>query len=297
MPHRVLVVDDEPTLRHTVRAYLEADGYEVRTAADGAEALRTFATFPPDVLVLDIMLPEVDGLEVLRRLRQTSDVYVIMLTARADETDKVVGLTLGADDYVTKPFSPRELAARVKAALRRLAGPSDDRQELVTGRLRLDDDARRAWKDGQPLDLTRVEFDLLNAFMRHQGRVLSREQLLEQVWGYDYFGDERLVDVHIGRLRKKLEDDPGNPAFIVTVWGPATALRTQRREQHSPPARLEAVSLLPGRDYGGGAFAGCCGRAGLADCIRPAHGQYAEHDGRQHGGHDDRSDRQFPAGG
>lgn len=219
MPHRVLVVDDEPTLRHTVRAYLEADGYEVRTAADGAEALRTFATFPPDVLVLDIMLPEVDGLEVLRRLRQTSDVYVIMLTARADETDKVVGLTLGADDYVTKPFSPRELAARVKAALRRLAGPSDDRQELVTGRLRLDDDARRAWKDGQPLDLTRVEFDLLNAFMRHQGRVLSREQLLEQVWGYDYFGDERLVDVHIGRLRKKLEDDPGNPAFIVTVWG------------------------------------------------------------------------------
>ncbi len=219
MAHKILVVDDELTLLKTVRAYLEQEGYTVRTATDGRTALHTFRDFQPDLLVLDIMLPEIDGLELLRQIRQTSDVYVIMLTARADETDKIVGLTLGADDYVTKPFSPRELVARIKAALRRLRGGPARKKELVSRRLRLDVDGRLAWKDDRPLDLTPIEFDLLHALMRQDGRTLSREQLIEQVWGYDYYGEERVVDVHIGRLRKKVEDDPAHPALIATVWG------------------------------------------------------------------------------
>ncbi|MDX1414992.1 MAG: response regulator transcription factor, partial [Candidatus Promineifilaceae bacterium] len=190
-----------------------------RTARDGRSALQTCPDFDPDIVVLDIMLPGVDGLEVLRRLRQTSDVYVIMLTAKADEMDKVVGLTMGADDYVTKPFSPRELAARVKAALRRRSADQNHKHELVSRHVRLDDDARLAWKGERPLDLTPIEFDLLHVLMSNHGRALSREQLIEQVWGYDYYGDDRVVDVHIGRLRKKLEDDPGQPALIATVWG------------------------------------------------------------------------------
>jgi two-component system alkaline phosphatase synthesis response regulator PhoP len=158
-------------------------------------------------------------LEVLRQIRQSSDAYVIMLTAKADETDKVIGLTMGADDYVTKPFSPRELVARIKSSLRRLGGASEQKTELVSSRIRLDSDARLAWKDGEPLDLTPIEFDLLHTLMRHRGRVLSRDQLIEKVWGYDYYSDDRVVDVHIGRLRKKIEDDPSEPSLIATVWG------------------------------------------------------------------------------
>ena len=218
MAYKILVVDDEQTLLNTVRAYLEQEGYTVQTAVDGRTALLIFRDFQPDLVLLDIMLPEVDGLEVLRQLRQTSDVYVSMLTAKADEADKVIGLGLGADDYVTKPFSPRELVARIKASLRRLSGRQTPK-ELISTHLRVDEDARLAWKDGQPLDLTPIEFDLLHTLMRHHGRALSREQLIEQVWGYDYYGDDRVVDVHIGRLRKKVEEDPANPAFIATVWG------------------------------------------------------------------------------
>jgi len=219
MAYKILVVDDETTLVNTVRSYLEQEGYAVQTAYDGRSALHAFRTFKPDLVVLDIMLPGIDGLEVLRRLRQESDVYVIMLTAKADETDRVVGLTMGADDYVTKPFSPRELVARVKASLRRLGDVAGAKTELVSRRLRLDGDARLAWIDGRPLDLTPIEFDLLQALMRHHGRALSREQLIEQVWGYDYYSDERVVDVHVGRLRKKIEDDPTSPTIITTVWG------------------------------------------------------------------------------
>lgn len=219
MSFKILVVDDELTLLNTVRAYLEQEGYDIQTAADGRSALLIFREFQPDLVVLDIMLPELDGLEVLRHIRQTSDAYVIMLTARADETDKVIGLGLGADDYVTKPFSPRELVARIKAALRRLGGDSSSKRELVSAHLRLDEEARLAWKNGRPLDLTPIEFDLLQTLMRHHGRALSREQLIEQVWGYDYYGDDRVVDVHIGRLRKKVEDDPAEPTLITTVWG------------------------------------------------------------------------------
>jgi two-component system alkaline phosphatase synthesis response regulator PhoP len=218
MAYKILVVDDELTLLNTVRAYLEQAGYIVQTATDGRSALHLFRQFQPDLVVLDIMLPEIDGLEVLRQLRQSSEVYVIMLTAKADEADKVIGLGMGADDYVTKPFSPRELVARVKAALRRLGGSSLKR-ELISAHLRLDEEARLAWKDGRPLDLTPIEFDLLHTLMRHDGRALSREQLIEQVWGRDYYGDDRVVDVHIGRLRKKIEDDATHPTLIATVWG------------------------------------------------------------------------------
>ena len=219
MAYKILVVDDESTIRNTVRAYLEEEGYTVQTANDGRVALHTFRSFQPDLVVLDIMLPEIDGLEVLRQIRHSSEAFVIMLTAKADEMDKVVGLSLGADDYVTKPFSPRELVARIKSALRRLGASNGHKAELVSRLIRLDSDARLAWKNDQPLDLTPIEFDLLHALMRHHGRVLSREQLIEQVWGFDYYGDDRVVDVHIGRLRKKLEDDPTQPLLIATAWG------------------------------------------------------------------------------
>ena len=218
MAHKILVVDDELTLLNAVRAYLEQEGFDVQTATDGRTALQAARAFRPDLVVLDIMLPAIDGLEVLRQLRHSSNVYVIMLTAKADEADKVIGLGMGADDYVTKPFSPRELVARIKAALRRLGGQSGGQTEYAFRRLRLDVGARIASKDGRPLDLTPIEFDLLHVLMRHPGRVLTREQLIEQVWGYDYYGDDRVVDVHIGRLRKKIEDDPAQPTLITTVW-------------------------------------------------------------------------------
>ena len=225
MSYRILVVDDEATLVNTLRAYLENEGYIVRAALDGPSAVREARAFRPDLVVLDIMIPGQDGLEVLRQLRQEArdaqlrDVYVIMLTAKAEETDKIVGLSMGADDYMTKPFSPRELVARVKAALRRIGGSSTVKTELVFRRIRMDVDAHLAWKDEQPLDLTPIEFDLLHVLIRNSGRALNREQLIEQVWGHDYYGDDRVVDVHIGRLRKKIEDDHAHPALIATVWG------------------------------------------------------------------------------
>ncbi|NOX62767.1 MAG: response regulator transcription factor [Chloroflexi bacterium] len=215
----ILVVDDEPTIVKTVRAYLEREGYTVHTASDGLQALQAARAFKPDLVVLDIMLPEIDGLEVLRRLRQESDVWVLMLTARAEEMDKVLGLKLGADDYLTKPFSPRELVARVEAILRRGRGLAPSEPKLVFSHLRIDPAARRVWLDGEEVELTPIEFDLLLALARHHGRVLSREQLIELVWGYDYYGDERVVDVHIGRLRKKLERSSLAHHLIATVRG------------------------------------------------------------------------------
>ncbi len=225
MAYKILVVDDEKTLVDTVKAYMENEGYAVRSALDGPAAVREAQAFRPDLVVLDIMLPGMDGLEVLRQLRQETrdsqlqDVYVIMLTAKADETDKIVGLTMGADDYMTKPFSPRELVARVKAALRRIGGQVPAKSNLVFKRIRVDVDARLVWKGEQPIELTPIEFDLLHVLVRNAGRALSREQLIEQVWGYDYYGDDRVVDVHVGRLRKKIEDDPSEPTLIATVWG------------------------------------------------------------------------------
>ena len=216
---KILVVDDEPSIVDTLRAYLEQEGYAVFTAADGPAALRAARTFKPDLIVLDVMLPGMDGLEVLQQVRRESGVYVILLTARSEEMDKIVGLSVGADDYVTKPFSPREMVARIKAVLRRGRGDAHRDPVLAFGRLRIDPGARQAYRDDAPLDLTAIEFDLLHALARHRGLVLSREQLIEQVWGADYYGDERVVDVHLGHLRRKVEDDPANPALIVTVRG------------------------------------------------------------------------------
>ncbi|GAB4445830.1 MAG: response regulator transcription factor [Anaerolineae bacterium] len=220
-PATILVIDDEQSILNIVTAYLRAEGYTVHTASDGPGGLRAARTLKPDLLILDIMLPGMDGIELLTQLRRESDVYVMMLTAKSEETDKVVGLSVGADDYLTKPFSARELVARVKAALRRYnpsSGPGES-NVLAFRRLRIDVGARRVWKDDQPVELTTIEFDLLHALAEHQGRVLSREQLLERVWGHDFYGEDRVVDVHLGHVRKKIEPDSANPEFIITVRG------------------------------------------------------------------------------
>ena len=207
---KILVVDDEPSILNLLSSYLKAEGYEVHTASDGNAALKAAKTYKPDLLILDLMLPGLDGLEVLSRLRRESDVYVILLTARTEETDKIVGLSVGADDYVTKPFSPRELTARVKAALRRLqagAGSAAGKGMLAFRQVSIDPDGRQVTVSGKPVELTAIEFDLLAALAENRGRVLSREQLLEKVWGYNYFGDTRVVDVHLMHVRQKLGVD------------------------------------------------------------------------------------------
>ncbi|MGD8623708.1 MAG: response regulator transcription factor [Anaerolineae bacterium] len=213
---RILVIDDEQSILDLVGAYLRQEGYRVDTALDGPSGLKAARAYPPDLVVLDWMLPGMDGLELLTRLRRESDVYVILLTAKSEETDKIVGLSVGADDYLTKPFSPRELVARVKAALRRLhngVGPAEP-SVLAFEHLRIDPASRRVWLDEEIVDLTPTEFDLLEALAQHHGRVLSREQLLQQVWGYDFYGEERVVDVHVGHIRQKLGGD-----YIATVRG------------------------------------------------------------------------------
>ena len=215
---KVLVIDDEPSIVNLITAYLKPEGYEIHTATDGPSGLKAARAFKPDLVILDIMLPGMDGLELLSRLRRESEVYVILLTAKTEETDKIVGLSVGADDYVTKPFSPRELTARVKAALRRIQAGAAPRSETVVHvfrHLRLDEGARTVGVDENPIDLTAIEFDLLRALVENRGRVLSREQLLEKVWGADYFGEQRVVDVHLGHVRQKL----GRDELIVTVRG------------------------------------------------------------------------------
>ena len=217
---RVLVVDDEPHIRAVLRGYLEADGFAVSEAADGEAALRRLREDAPDLVLLDVMMPGIDGLEVLRQLRAFSDVYVILVTARAEEVDKLVGLGVGADDYVTKPFSPREVAARVKAVLRRDRGARDAGAGVLRFEgLTVDQDGREVQVDGTPVALSALEFDVLAALADTPGRVFSRRQLLERVWGYDFFGDERVVDVHIRSLRARLGDDAANPRLIATVRG------------------------------------------------------------------------------
>ena len=215
---KILVIDDEPSIVKLVAAYLKPEGYQVLTATDGPSGLKAARTFKPDLVILDIMLPGMDGIELLSRLRRESDVYVILLTAKTEETDKIVGLSVGADDYVTKPFSPRELTARVKAALRRIqTGPSSsaERSVLSFKHVQIDAAARKVTVDGMPIELTAIEFDLLHALAQNHGRVLSREQLLEKVWGGEYFGEMRVVDVHLGHVRQKL----GNDDLIATVRG------------------------------------------------------------------------------
>jgi two-component system alkaline phosphatase synthesis response regulator PhoP len=215
---KILVIDDEPSIVNLVSAYLKPEGYVVYTATDGNAGLKAAHVFKPDLIILDLMLPGMDGIELLSRLRRESDVYVIMLTARTEETDKIVGLSVGADDYVTKPFSPRELVARVKAALRRLktgTGSNVERSVFSFKHVHIDVGAHTVSVDDVPIELTSIEFDLLRVLAENRGRVLSREQLLENVWGSEYFGEMRVVDVHLGHVRQKL----GNEALITTVRG------------------------------------------------------------------------------
>jgi two-component system alkaline phosphatase synthesis response regulator PhoP len=222
----ILVVDDEPPILDLIASYLRADGFTVHTAQDGPAALAQARVVRPDLIVLDVMLPGMDGLEVCRRIQQEFDVYVLMLTARAEEIDKIVGLSVGADDYLTKPFSPRELVVRVKAILRRSRslGPRNaqhipERPALRFEDLVIDPDTREVWHEGDQIDLTPREFELLYALAEQPGRVFNRDQLLERIWGHDFAGIDRVVDVHIGLLRRKIEDDPANPAIIQTVRG------------------------------------------------------------------------------
>jgi DNA-binding response OmpR family regulator len=219
MSHQVLVVDDEARIRSILEAYLTADGFGVIQAGTGAEALELARRHAPDLVLLDIGLPDVDGLEVLRQLRTFSGVYVVLVTARAEEVDRVVGLTVGADDYVTKPFSPREVVARVRAVLRRgRVGSADAGADVLRfPGLVIDVGRREVTVDSSPVTLTALDFDLLVALASAPGRVFSRAQLLEQVWGYDFFGDERVVDVHVRGMRKALGDDAGHPTVIGTV--------------------------------------------------------------------------------
>ncbi len=235
---RSLVVDDETALVELVRSYLERERYEVLTAADGRAALDLARAAQPDLVVLDVMLPILDGIEVCRQLRQFSDAYVIMLTARAEEIDKILGLTVGADDYLTKPFSPRELVARIKALLRRPrqtaaarspgSGPPDDIPAPQRwDDLMIDEAQHEVTLHGQPVELTAREFALLVALARHPGRVFTRPQLLELVWGDAYY-DEHVVDVHVGNLRKKLEADPAHPHYLETVRGVGYRFRRKR---------------------------------------------------------------------
>ena len=222
---RILVVDDEKPISDIIKFNMAKEGYEVLTAFDGREALEVFSAENPDVIILDLMLPEIDGLEVARTIRKTSNVPIIVLSAKDTEFDKVIGLEIGADDYVTKPFSNRELQARVKALLRRsefAADPQFEKDadtEIVIGDLHILPDAFLVRKGNKELDLTHREFELLYHLATHVGQVMTREHLLGTVWGYDYFGDVRTVDVTVRRLREKIEDTPGRPEYILTRRG------------------------------------------------------------------------------
>lgn len=215
----VLVIEDEPTLVATLRYNLEREGYLVLTATDGEAGLSLARTKKPDLVILDLMLPGMSGLEIVRLLRRESSVPVLMLTAKAEETDKVVGLELGADDYVTKPFSMRELLARVRAQLRRAEMPPEAAEVLTAGDLEVDLRSRQARRKGRELQMKPKEFDLLAHLMKNRGRAFTREQLLDQVWGYEYAGDTRTVDVHVSWLRQKIEDVPAKPTRLITVRG------------------------------------------------------------------------------
>jgi DNA-binding response OmpR family regulator len=217
----ILVVDDEPSIREVVGLYLRRAGYEVVVAADGQAALEALEAHPPDLVVLDLMLPKVDGIEITRQLRAGGDTPIIMLTARRDETDRILGLEMGADDYVVKPFSPRELVSRVKAVLRRTMGAAKEAEEraLTFDDVRIDPGARLVEVRGKERPLTAKEFDLLWVLAQHPRQVFNRDQLLDLVWGLTEYIDPSTVTVHVHRLREKIERDPANPSHIQTVWG------------------------------------------------------------------------------
>jgi len=214
---KILIVDDEPSIRNLIAAYLKAEGYTVYTISDGLSVINTTREIKPDLIILDIMLPGMDGLDVLTRLRHESNVYVILLTAKTEETDKIIGLSIGADDYLTKPFSPRELTARVKSALRRLQKDelqNPESEVLKFKQIIIDVDAHRVLVNGISIQLTATEFTILLLLARNRGRVLTREQILESLWGYGFIGDTRVIDVHLGHIRQKIGD-----GLISTVRG------------------------------------------------------------------------------
>ena len=233
----ILVVEDEQNILNLITTYLKADGFVVHTARDGVAALRQARAVKPNLVVLDVMLPGMDGLEVCKQLQAELGVYVLMLTARAEEVDKIVGLSVGADEYMTKPFSPRELVARVKAILRRrshgvaLSGEIEPVREIKLGGLTLNPDTRDVTLNGKVIDLTGREFELVFAMAEQPNRVFSRDQLLERVWGSNFAGIDRVVDVHIGLIRKKLEEDPADPKLIQTIRGVGYKLVVRRNQE------------------------------------------------------------------
>jgi two-component system response regulator ResD len=215
----VLVVDDEPTIAEVVSRYLDRAGYATATAGDGLEAVRIAIERKPDLVVLDLMLPGMDGFQVLSRLREDGDAAVILLTAKGEESDRIVGLRRGADDYIVKPFSPAELVARVDAVLRRTRPPAEELEALRFEGLEIDVQGRRVIAQGEEVQLTLREFDLLHFLARHPGQAFTRDQLMDQVWGFSFYSDTTTVTVHIRRLRAKIEPDPEQPRFVETVWG------------------------------------------------------------------------------
>lgn len=223
----ILIVEDEAEIAQLIQLYLEKEGFSCRVSRDGVSALQVFQEQKPDLVILDLMIPGLDGLEVCARIRQkpgAKDPYIMMLTARGEELDRIIGLSTGADDYMVKPFSPKELVARVRALLRRSLRQGGQNQLYRTQHFQIDLDQRSAHRLGndeklEPLDLTALEFDLLSTFMSYPGRVWNRAQLIDKLWGSNFFGDERVVDTHIARLRKKIEPDPANPSFVKTVIG------------------------------------------------------------------------------
>ncbi|MFW2334819.1 response regulator [Ilumatobacter sp.] len=222
MPQRILIVDDEPEIRRLVASYLTQDAFHVEELGDGRAALERLQRRPAiDLVVLDVRMPELDGIDTLRELRRFSDVHVIMLTAAAEETDRLIGLSVGADDYVTKPFSPREVVARVKAVLRRTRATTSEQlaEPLEFRGITVDIDRHVVAVDGAPVELSALQFSLLRALAESPGRVFARHQLIERVWGRDFYGEERIVDVHVGNLRRALGDSAGEPRFIETVRG------------------------------------------------------------------------------
>lgn len=223
----ILIVEDESEIAQLIQLYLEKEGFSCRVCRDGITALHIFQELKPDLVILDLMIPGMDGLEVCNRIRQkpgNKDPYILMLTAKGEEIDRIIGLSTGADDYMVKPFSPRELVARVRALLRRTLRQGGQSQGYHTQHFTIDVDQRIANRlvegsEAIPIDLTTLEFDLLTTFMSHPGRVWNRTQLIEKLWGSDFYGDERVVDTHVARLRKKIEPDPASPTFIKTVIG------------------------------------------------------------------------------
>jgi two-component system OmpR family response regulator len=223
----ILIVEDEAEIAQLIQLYLEKEGFSCRVCRDGLTAVQVFQEQKPDLIILDLMIPGLDGLEVCARIRQKpgiKDPYILMLTAKGEELDRIIGLSTGADDYMVKPFSPRELVARVRALLRRTLRQGGQSQGYQTPHFAIDIEQRIAHRlleenTPEPLDLTTLEFDLLSTFMSHPGRVWNRSQLIEKLWGSDFFGDERVVDTHVARLRKKIEPDPASPTFVKTVIG------------------------------------------------------------------------------